>query len=78
MQPQNKQRFEKLSKLTPVDAVSAWLDGDFGMGDETALISALRQDKRITISDDEIEDIIMDAMDEELDAESCLQRLVGS
>ena len=78
MQPQDKKRFEKLSALLPVDAVRAWLDGDFGMGDEPALISAIRKDSRIKISDDAIEEAIMDAMDEELEAEACLERLVGS
>jgi hypothetical protein len=78
MQPQDKQRFEKLSALSPVAAVRAWLNGDFGMGDEPALISAIRKDSRIKISDDAIEDVIMDAMGEELDAEACLKRLTGS
>ncbi|HEX4122208.1 MAG TPA: hypothetical protein VH619_16445 [Verrucomicrobiae bacterium] len=78
MQPQDKKRFEKLSALSPVDAVRAWLDGDFGIGDESALISAIRKDSRITISDEAIEDAIMDAMDEELDAEVCFKRFTGN
>ena len=78
MQPLDKKRFETLSALSPVDAVRAWLDGDFGMGDEPALISAIRKDARIKISDDEIEDAIMDAMDDGTDAEACLKRLTGS
>ena len=78
MQPQDKKRSEKLSALLPVDAVRAWLDGDFGMGDEPALISAIRKDPRIKISDDEIEDAIMDAMDDGTDAEACFKRLTGS
>jgi hypothetical protein len=78
MQPQDKKRFEKFGALLPVDAIRAWLDGDFGMGDEPGLISAIRKDPRIKISDDAIEEAIMDAMDEELDAEACLERLVGS
>jgi hypothetical protein len=47
MQPRDKKRFENLRSLSPVDAVRAWLDGDFGMGDEPALISAIRRDSRI-------------------------------
>ncbi len=35
-QPQNKERFERLRALTPMAAVRAWLDGDFGIGDEPA------------------------------------------
>lgn len=48
------------------------------MGDEPALISCIRKDLRIQISDEEIQDVILDAMDEGLDAEACLERLVGS
>jgi hypothetical protein len=75
MQPQNINRFESLSALAPVDAVHAWLNGDFGMGDETALISAIRKDLRISLSDDDITYAIMDAMDNGLDAPACLERL---
>jgi hypothetical protein len=75
MQPQDKKRFEKLSALSPVDAVRAWLNGDFSMGDEPALISTIRKDPRIKISDDAIEDTVLEAMDEELDAEACLEWL---
>jgi hypothetical protein len=77
MQPKDKKRLEKLSAISSLDAVRAWLDGNFGMGDEPALISAIRKNLRIKISDEAIEDVIMDAMGEELDAETCLERLVG-
>jgi hypothetical protein len=75
MQSQNRNRFESLSALAPVDAVRVWLDGDFGMGDEPALISAIRKDTRISLSDDDITDAIVDAMDNNLDAVACLERL---
>jgi hypothetical protein len=78
MQPQDMKSFEELSALSPLDAVRAWLDGDFCIGDEPAMISAIRKDSRIKISAAEIEDAILDAMDEELDAEACFKRLVGS
>ena len=75
--PQNRERFDRLSGLAPVDAVKAWLDGDFGLSDEPALISAIRKDRRIALSDDEIEEVILDAMDEGLDSAVCLARLVA-
>ena len=78
MQPQNKERFERLRALTPIDAVRAWLDGDFGIGDEPAMIAAIRRDTRVTLSDDDITDAVCDAMDEGLDASACLERLAGS
>jgi len=79
MQPQDKERFKRLEALTPVEAVKSWVKGDFGMGDEPALISAIREGTRISLSDDGLEDAILDAMDEGLNAPSCLQLLaVGS
>jgi len=78
MQRQNQERFDKLRALTPVDAVRAWLDGDLGMGDEPAMIAAIRRDTRVSLSDDDITDAVCDAMDEGLDAPACLERLAGS
>ena len=78
MQPQDMKSFEELSALSPLDAVRAWLDGEFCIGDEPAMVSAIRRDLRIKISAEEIEDAILDAMDEELAAEACFKRLVGS
>ena len=74
-QPQNKERFERLRALAPVDAVRAWLDGDFGIGDEPAMLAAIRRDTRVAGSDDDIIDTICDAMDDGLDASACLERL---
>lgn len=78
MQPQNKERFERLRALTSIDAVRAWLDGDFGIGDEPAMIAAIRKDTRVSLSDDEITDIVCDAMDDGWDAAACLERLAAS
>ena len=77
MEAQNKERFEKLRALTPIDAVKAWLDGDFGIDDEPAMISAIRKDARVSLSDDEIIGAVCDGMDEGLDAAACLERLAG-
>ena len=76
MQPEDMKTFEELSALSPLDAVRAWLDGDFCIGDEPAMISAIRKDPRIKISSQAIEDTILDAMDEELDAEACFKRMM--
>ena len=78
MQRQNQERFERLRQLTPIDAVQAWLDGNFGVGDEPAMIEAIRKDTRVSLSDDDIIDAICDAMDEGLDVTACLERLAGS
>jgi len=72
----NQNRFEKLRTLSPVEAVKAWLGGDFGFDEEPALIEAIRKDSRITRSDDEIIDFMADAlMEENSDAQKCLDLL---
>ena len=72
----NQNSFEKLQKLSPIEAVKAWLDGDFGFGEEDALIIAIRKDTRVTRSDDEIVDFMADAlMEENADAQKCLDLL---
>lgn len=76
--PTDKNRFERLQALTPIAAIHAWLDGDFGIGDEPALIHAIRKENRVALTDDEIMDQMCDAMEEELDAAVCLERLALS
>ena len=74
---QNEERFEALRALSPVEAVRAWLDFRFGIGDEPAMLEAIRRDSRVRLSDKEIADLILNAMDEELSAQACLERLTG-
>jgi hypothetical protein len=73
----NKERFESLRKLIPLEAIRAWQEGRFGIGDEPALIEAIRKDKRVTMSDDKMIDLMCDAMDEGWDAQRCLDRMIG-
>lgn len=75
---QNKNRFESLRALAPLDAVQAWLDGAFGFGDEPALIEAIRKDDRVSLSNDQIMEVICEAIDKGLDVRTCLERLTGS
>jgi hypothetical protein len=72
----NKERCEHLRKLTPLEATKTWLEGDFGLDDEPALIEALRKDKRIALPDDKIIDLFAEAlMEEDVDAQEFLERL---
>jgi hypothetical protein len=73
----NQERFDSLRRLSPAEAVKAWLEGDFGVGDEAALIEAIRKDKRIIRSDDEIIDLMVEMMEEGLDGQAVLDRLAG-
>ena len=75
--PQNKDRFEQLRALSPIAAVQAWLDGDFGLDDEPALIFSIRKDPRVVASDDDIMDAMCDVMESGLDAAAGLERLAS-
>ena len=72
---QNKQRFDSLRDLAPVAAVQSWLDGNFGIGDEPALIEAIRKGARVRLQDGKIVDTIYDSMAESISAQECLERL---
>jgi hypothetical protein len=78
MRTQNQERFDRLRALAPVDAVRAWLDGGFSIGDEPAMITAIRRDARVSLSDDDIIKTVCSAMEEGLDAAACLERLAAS
>src|SRR6476661_8152673 len=73
-----QQRFESLRKLAPREAVQAWLNGEFGIDDEPALIEALRRDPRVIGSDDQIIDTFCNAMVEGWDAQRTFERLTHS
>jgi len=78
METPGKAHIDKYRTFSPIDAVRAWLDGEFGIGDESAMIEAIRKDSRVSLSDDGIIDAILDAMDDGLDAPACMERLAGS
>jgi hypothetical protein len=73
----NQQRMDGFKKLEPIAAIQAWLNGDFGLNEESALCVAIRKDPRITLSDDDISETIFEAMDDECDAATCLERLAA-
>jgi len=76
-QPANIKRFERLRALSPLQAIEAWMTGDFGLGDEPALVEAIRKDTRVTLDDDGVADVIATAMDDGVSAAECLERLCG-
>ncbi len=73
----NSERFDRLQALPPPEAVRVWLEGDFGIGDEPAMIAAIRADPRVTLADRDIIDVICGAMDDGVDARTCLARLMA-
>ena len=78
MEPVDKKRFARLSALSPMEAIQAWLDGDYGLGDWPAMVSAIRKDSRISISDTAIVDFMDEAAMKPLLASTCMKRLVAA
>ena len=74
----DEKRMERIKQLSPIEAVQAWLDGDFCLDEESALCTAIRKDTRITLSDDEFFDAFVLAIEDECDAQQCLERLASS
>lgn len=52
--PTDIERHARLVQLSPLDAVRAWLTGDWGPDDEPALCAAIRRDPGVDLDDDEI------------------------
>ena len=73
----NPKRHDALSRLAPIDAIHAFLAGDFGIGDETAIMTAIRRDPRVTLSNEEILDVLDGALEDGVNAETCLARLMA-
>jgi len=78
MLPSDNRRSERISAFSPLDAVQAWLDGNFHFGEEDALIEAIRRDGRITVSDYDISESIINSIEHELDAAAALERLAAA
>lgn len=74
--PLDQERFDRLRALSPTAAIAAWLEGDFGLGDTPAMISAMRKDPRISVSDAAIHGFMMNAMAKGWAVSSCLRWLV--
>lgn len=73
----NRERFEHLRSLTPLEAIKAMLEGDFGIGDEPAIAEAICKDKRIRLSTDHVIDFLRQALQEDdCTAQKCLDKLL--
>ena len=69
-------QLERLKRLSPIEAIQTWLEGDFGLDEEPALCAAIRKDLRTILSSDEIFASMSEAMEGKCDAQRCLERLV--
>ena len=71
----DKKRFEELRQKPPEVAISIWLQGEFTIGEEPALLEAIRDGLSLRLDDGEITEIICDCMDDDLSAPQCKERL---
>lgn len=71
-------QLERLKRLSPIEAIQTWLDGDFGLDEEPVLCAAIRKDLRITLSHDEIFASLSETMEDKCDAQRCVERLACS
>ena len=60
-----------------VEAVTALLGGECGMGQQLMLIAAIRRETQIDLSDAEIKDLFCEALEEDWTAETTLARLTA-
>jgi len=74
----NKDRFERLRALEPIQAIETWLANDFGLGDELAMLEAIVRHPGILLASDQITDVIALAIEVGIDARTTLVLLVDS
>jgi hypothetical protein len=74
----DQSRFDRLRNLTPLAAAQSWLNGDFGIGDDSALIESIRRDRRVTCSDEAIYVFFAESLlRQREDAGACLDELAA-
>ena len=74
----DRDRFNTLKNLSPLEAIRAWLSDTVGPGDRSALAIAIQRDRRIELDDDEIAYLVQDGIEYGLDARAVLERLVNA
>lgn len=77
MPPANRKRPERLRSLTPLQAIQAWMNGEFGVGDEGSLLQAIRKDARVTLDDEVIAVVVATTIREKWSAEDCFKILTN-
>jgi hypothetical protein len=73
---QEKDRFESLKGLSPVEAIRTWLCDNCTHGERGYLVAAIQRDRRIELDDDEIAYVIESAIEDGIDATTAFDRLL--
>ena len=75
MPGKNPQNYERLKNLTALDAVQVWLEGEFVLEEEPALVHAIQAGISRKVSPETIIKILCQSLDDDDVAEDCLDKI---
>lgn len=68
--------YDRLEHLDAMSAIKAWLLGDYKRGEERVLILAIRRETGLDLTDGEIRDVLIQAVNDNASAMSVFERLL--
>jgi len=71
----NPQNYKRLENLPALEAVQVWLDGDFALEEEPALIHAIQSGISRKVASKTIIKILCKSLDDDDSGEDCLDKI---
>jgi hypothetical protein len=71
-----KDPYDRLEHLDAMSAIKAWLLGDYKRGEERVLILAVRRETGLELTDAEIRDVMVEAINDNTTAMGVFERLL--
>ena len=68
--------YDRLENLDAMSAIKAWLLGDYKRGEERVLILAIRRETGLELTDSEIRDVLIEAVNDNTSAMGVFKRLL--
>jgi hypothetical protein len=68
--------YDRLEHLDAMSAIKAWLLGDYKRGEERVLILAVRRETGLELTDAEIRDVMVEAINDNTTAMGVYERLL--
>jgi hypothetical protein len=68
--------YDRLENLDAMSAIKAWLLGDYRRGEERVLILAIRRETGLELTDSEIRDVLIEAVNDNTSAMGVFERLL--
>ena len=68
--------YDRLENLDAMSAIKAWLLGDYKRGEERVLILAIRRETGLELTDSEIRDVLIEAVNDNTSAMGVFERLL--